>query len=357
MSLPVPPSLDALDAATLTALLGEGGQGPSGTVTCVTRLPFGTGHGFLGDLARLALSYEPGGPAGPATVVAKMPTADPGGRAVGRLLGAWPRESRFFAELAARAGAPVPRCYYNGADPAADRWLLLLEDCGDTEASQHEGATAAHAEAAVTALVALHAPWEGPGGARRPAPWLPGFDRGPLDALESVVVAAVEPFLERFGDHLPSPTPDWLRTFAPQLSGWAAQRAAGPLTLVHADYRLDNLVLRDGTVIIVDWQTALMGPGAMDLASLLATSLTVDDRRAWEDGLMTAYATGMGGRHRDEVRRDVGEHLLWWMALYANNLSRLDPADEARTATLVQMATRIFTAAADHGVGALLPGR
>lgn len=361
MAIPVPASLDALDAPTMTAALVEGGAlAPRGRVTTVTQQPFAAGQGFLGDLARLALTYDPTGPAGPSTVVAKAPTTDPGGREVGRLLSVWPRESRFFADLAGSIAARVPRCYYNGADPERERWLLLLEDCGDTEAHQQTGANAAQAHAAVEELVRLHGPWLPSRTAEandtapaRPTRWMPGFDQGPLQSLEWAVVGAVEPFLARFGDHLPSPTPDWLRRFAPTLAAWSARRAQHPLTLVHADYRLDNLIVRGTSVVVVDWQTALVAPGAMDLSSFLATSLTTEDRRATEHELFAAYASGLGA-DASEVRRDVGEHLLWWMALYANNLSRLHPDDEHRTAALVLMATRIFTAALDHDAGALV---
>ncbi len=65
-----------------------------------------------------------------------------------------------------------------------------------------------------------------------------------------------------------------------------------------------------------------------DLLRLLATSLTVEDRRRWEDDLLARYAEATGHTVQ-HVRLGVRQHLLWWMALYANNLSRIDPADAA----------------------------
>jgi len=353
------PSLDELDAPTLTALLRAhaeaiGHPGPAPSVIGVRSEPLGATTGFLGELRRLHLTYRNGdgdGVVTPARLVAKAPTSDPGGRQVGLLLNVWAREHRFFAELAPRCPARVPPCYANLADDEARRWLLLLGDAGDTTApSQAHGAGRAEAEAALGEIAALHRGFA----AARPAAWLPGVDLGPLDALEAAVCAAVDPFLERFGSLLPDEGEALLARFAPRLSAWAAQRARGPLTVVHADYRLDNLVIdADGRVTVLDWQTALVGHATMDVTSFLATSLTVEDRRAWEDELLAGYAAA-AGMPLDEVRNGVRQHLLWWMALYANNLSRLNPTDGQAIAMLQHTVQRTFTAAVDHRVGELL---
>lgn len=345
--------LDTLDADVLTALLRRGGD-PALTdvlVRSVHAEPVGATTGFLGRLRRLHLTYDPTGPTGPDRLVAKAPTTDPGGLQVGRMLNVWARESRFFAEIAPACPARVPRCYANVAEPDEDRWLLLLADAGDTVAAgQTEGATRDQAAAALSEIAHLHRALEG----RRPAAWLPGFDAGPFTALQGAVQDAVEPFVQRYGELLPEGGAALLRRFAPRLAAWAAERREDPLTLVHADYRLDNLVIdTEQRVTILDWQTALMGNGAMDVASLFATSLTVADRRAWEDELIAHYADAVGHTAED-VRRGVRQHLLWWMALYANNLSRIDPADRAGVAMFEHTVRRTFAAAVDHEVGSLL---
>lgn len=348
-----PPSLDELDAPTLTELLRTGGDpsDPAPTVRQVRAHPLGATTGFLGELRRLELSYDESGPAGPPTLVAKAPTTDPDGRQVGLMLNVWAREHRFFAELAPSCATRVPRCYANLADERTGRWLLLLGDAGDTTApSQAEGAGRTHAEAALAEIATLHRGFAG----GRPAAWLPGFDRGPLDHLQMAVTEAVEPFIERFGASLPSGGAELLRRFAPRLSGWAERQAQGPLTVVHADHRLDNLVFdAEGRVTVLDWQTALMGNGTMDVASFLATSLTVEDRRAWEEDLFALYGEAVG-RSTDEVRTGVRHHLLWWMALFANNLSRIHPTDPRGRTMFEHTVQRTFQAAADHDAAALL---
>ena len=111
-----------------------------------------------------------------------------------------------------------------------------------------------------------------------------------------------------------------------------------------------------GGVTIVDWQTALWGPGPMDLASFLATSLTVEDRRRDEGDLLDHYTAALGGRAtRDEVESQYRSCLLWWMAIFANNLSRIDPADERGRALFGHMIDRTYRAADDWDAGQLLP--
>ena len=53
-----------------------------------------------------------------------------------------------------------------------------------------------------------------------------------------------------------------------------------PFTLVHGDYRLDNLFFSDdGEVVVIDWQLPFRGfSGAFDFALLVASSLMPEDR-------------------------------------------------------------------------------
>lgn len=360
----VPAGLDELTAPWVEAALAEGGRlARPVALRSVEVTRIGQATGFLGHLARLRLDYDTdetrsGAPAGevvPRTLIAKLPTDDAGGRAVGGMLNVWQRESRFFAELAPRCGAAVPGCWYNGADPAADRWALLLEDRGGgPPADQVRGADPAQAEAAVTALARLQTRFWGEPPA---AAWMPSFGRAGFAPLQAAMTQALPTFVERHG-HLVRPrTLAWLAAFVDRLPSWAAGIGAGPLTLVHADYRLDNLLFAaGGGVTIVDWQTALWGPGPMDLASFLATSLTVADRRRHEGQLLDRYTAELGGRaNRTEVEAQYRACLLWWMAIFANNLSRIDPADERGRALFEHMIDRTYRAADDWDAGELLP--
>ena len=357
MTVRVPRSFDDITPEWLTVALAEGGVPGIGNITGVHIERVGLNTGFLGRLARLELTYEMGA-TGPDSLVLKIPTDDPGGLEVGTMLGVWAREARFFSDVAHLCPARVPRCYYNGADAGSGAYALVLEDCGPGQlADQSAGATDAQALAAIDALALVHAQWWG---CPRPFPWMPGFDRVGFSPLQAAMRAALGPFTARFASLVEPVTLIWLARFVETLPQWAASLSERPLTLVHADYRLDNLLFAaDGLPTIIDWQTALWGPGAMDLASFCATSLTIPARRRLEPQLLQRYRAGIEAAGHTltaaALLSSYRECLLWWMAIFANNLSRIDPTDESAQDLFEHMIVRTYRAAADHDAGKRWP--
>jgi hypothetical protein len=71
------------------------------------------------------------------------------------------------------------------------------------------------------------------------------------------------------------------------------QLSEGPMTLLHGDYRTDNMMFApDGTVIMMDFQLTGVGSAAYDLAYFIGSCLEVDAARErllydrWIDGLI-----------------------------------------------------------------------
>ncbi|MDH3681704.1 MAG: ecdysteroid 22-kinase family protein [Acidimicrobiia bacterium] len=354
----VPGSIGEISAAWLDAALQTGGPDPAAALDVVVGAvvvePLGPAVGLLGDLARLRITYDRG--TGPATMIVKLPTSDPGGHQVGSMLRAWAREVAFYTEVApVSPGARVPRCYYAAGDAAAERWVVVLEDCPADPVDAATGATPTQAVAAVDALAGFHASWWQ---ADRRFEWMPGFDSTGIGGLQGPWLDALPTFLERYGHVVPEPTGQWIQRFAPELGAWSAKAATEPLTVVHADYRLDNLLFAGDEVTIIDWQTALRGPGAMDLTCFCITSLTVEGRRATEAELVARYLDTLGAAgvtvDPEWFAHSYDENLLWWMGQFANNLARLEPDDPDTQAALDTMIERTYTAALDHDVGRLL---
>jgi len=86
---------------------------------------------------------------------------------------------------------------------------------------------------------------------------------------------------------------------------WAAivdELAAEPRVLCHRDYHSRNLMLSDGSLYIIDFQDARMGPDTYDLASLLRDSYV--DIADWElDDLIGHFVALKGTADRQEFRR------------------------------------------------------
>ncbi len=85
----------------------------------------------------------------------------------------------------------------------------------------------------------------------------------------------------------------------PRLGDYLAARPR-PWTIVHGDYRADNLLFGGDRVVVVDWQTVGLGPGPADLSYLLGASLVPDARREHEAALVDRYVAGLraAGRRR-----------------------------------------------------------
>lgn len=343
----IPATMADITAPWLSEVLGQ-------PIERLTVVPLtGSEAGFLGDVARI----HPEPPVeGTASLIVKLPPSDPGGRQVGAMLNVWAREQAFYREVApASPGVRVPRCHLAAGDQGTDRWVLVLEDCPSDPLVPARGATRPQAEAAVDALAGFHATWWQ---ADERFGWMPGLDTSDFGGLAPAWTAAIPRFLDRYGHLLPDGTARWLGHAPDWLYGWAARAATEPLTIVHADYRLDNLRHHDGVMTMIDWQTALRGPGPMDLASFVATACTVADRRRWETELLDRYEAGLRaggvGVDRGWLDRSYDENLVWWMGQFANNLAHLEPDDPEAQAALDTTIERVFAAAADRDVGRLL---
>jgi thiamine kinase-like enzyme len=73
-----------------------------------------------------------------------------------------------------------------------------------------------------------------------------------------------------------------------------ADLAAAPTTMIHGDFRADNLVFgEDGAVAAFDFQLIGTGSGSYDLAYFVTQSLEVDVADANEAALFDRYTAGL----------------------------------------------------------------
>ena len=123
--------------------------------------PIGTGQ--VADTVRLSPTYRPGG-AGPATLVAKVPSSSETSRAAALATRTYEIEAGFYRDLAEGLPVRAPRCFHAAHDPATDAYVVLLEDVAPAEqGDQITGCTVDEAAAAIDELAHLHAPrWGDP---------------------------------------------------------------------------------------------------------------------------------------------------------------------------------------------------
>ena len=171
MTLNIPSSTADITPDWLTAALGADVlQGAQVTAADVTSLS--EGIGFIGEVARVELTYDDAPDTAPSTLIAKMPIADPGGRMIGQMLRLYEREANFYEHMASELKIRVPRCFHNAADVEAVQFCLLLEDLGGLATiDQRDGADFEQAASILRTIASFHARWDGGRGDK--FDWLP----------------------------------------------------------------------------------------------------------------------------------------------------------------------------------------
>lgn len=290
-SMPLIRSIDELTPSIMTDVMrSRGGLTGDQSVVGVDSESFGDSAGLLSYLYRTSLTYSDDA-AGPASVVVKIPTDDPAQRGIADALGFFNRECVFYNEVASNAPFRSPIIYGQAqADDSTD-FIIIMEDLGHMERiDQVVGATPDEAKTVLVPLAKLHAEYWGHES-------LPGLAETflPIDnpvyhaALTDVFGAGwaavnqhapeiIEERIKDFGNHYARHLPFLLRSLTT------------PQTLLHGDYRSDNLLLDDaGSLAVVDYQIMSVGNGGFDLGYFLSQSVTTETRNAHGEELIRLY--------------------------------------------------------------------
>lgn len=358
MTTAVPRQFEALTPAWLTGALRQAGVLTDGAVTDIRAEPIGIGVGFLGQLARLRLSYDRPS-AAPATMIGKLPTLDPGGRQICQLFKFYEREIRFYRELASRITVRVPRCYASYMDVDADDYLIFLEDFGALPMGDDAaGCSPAQAETAVRTIAGLHAAWWN-SRELEALDWVPMSNAPVHQMAEPAYQGSLPIFLDSFGDAL---TPR-MRLVSEELAKHVVDLlnilAEPPITVAHGDYRLDNLFFRGADVAAIDWQIAFRGNGVFDVAYFLGGCLDPAVRRREEIRLLRLWydlaCGGRGGYSFDDARLAYRRAVLYCHVYTVIATGSLNPANERGMAVFRGWLARRSAAIEDLAAHELMP--
>ena len=302
------------------------------------------GTGQMAACYRVAITYASG--EGPVSLIAKLPSPDPSVRASAALT--YSTEVSFYRNFAPALSVRVPRCYFAGITEDASAFTLLLEDMAPaTAGDQLAGCTAEQARDAAVAVAALHAgSWCDPSIG----------ERGSLIPKTSDLLAYTAPrmpeLLKAFlaKRELDDVTREVLEFFAGNFIAWAEGRPA-PFSLLHNDFRLDNLLFAPtgGTVTTVDWQSLSTGLPLRDVAFLVGTGLDEQSRRSEEHGIVNVYHDallrfGVSGYGSDQCWDDYRHSLFHgpYICLMADAIA--EPTERGR---------QMFTVMAERSAAAI----
>jgi hypothetical protein len=333
--IPVP---DQPTPAWFTAVLRQSGVLRHGTVTAIDQQP---SLAFNSQTDHIRLHYSTESEQGvPTKVVLKRNRPE-----------AWAREAgieevKFYNLVASLEDHPpiIIPCYAAAYDETSGNSYLLLQDLSETHAPPLtrdqqinivEGVpSAVYIEAVVDTLARLHAYW-----------WdHPSLDTGRFSvgywsrnaerfaqylqrrsvAWESLITQEHDWFpddLRRMYEQLLAHLPNyWEHYLEPRF------RTKTNLTLIHGDaYFANFLCPRDpatGTTYLLDWQSPVFDLGGYDLANLMATFWTPEQRgeEAREEKILQHYHSvlqGYGVKHYtwEDLVTDYRSGLIFWLLM------------------------------------------
>jgi hypothetical protein len=256
--------------------------------------PEAVGTGQIADSVRLRLEWEPAG-AGPSSLVAKVTAASEASRQAGLTTRTYEVEVGFYSDLAQHLPVRTPRCYWAGFAAEEAAYGVVLEDVAPArQGDQVEGCSTDEAAAAIAELALLHGPAWGDA-SLADLGWLHegGRDRG--SGLGAFLTAFLPGFMQRYEARLSPEVVELIPRFLSVVDAYGAGEP-GPLTLLHGDYRNDNLMFGLDRVVVLDWQTVSLGAGLSDLSYFLGGSLLPEVRRKEEESLVHLYRDRLAGQ-------------------------------------------------------------
>lgn len=324
----VPFSREEIDPGWLTSALRDSGVIAEEEVVDVTHRVIGEEAGFLGEVAILNLKYSDPASTAPASMVLKIPTALKN-RVMGQLMGVYEKEIRFYNQLQPELSIRSPRHYYSALSAADDpgvvlerlkkldqqpiwviallavvmRWLfglmprryvLLIEDVSHHRlGDQSQDSSDDDVERALTTLARLHGQFWGSEALDKMS-WI-----SPVDLTGKLIEIANKQAIKKYREANAASLSDsqyklldWIEANGLELT---ALQGRHPRTLLHGDFRVDNLCFDDtvGEAIVLDWQTMVSGSGGMDLAYFLSNALPLEASEERVNELIEFYRQGL----------------------------------------------------------------
>jgi hypothetical protein len=286
-----------LDPARVEGIVHGLPRWPFGPVRIVAATRIGAEHGLSGQVHRLVARTADGGRV---TFIVKHDSVAGAERAL-----------LFHGSMGHPLRGSIPDCYGGFLDTGTGLGVLFLEDIapavqGDVLIDPGDEV----ADTTIQAIASVHAsPWRARA-ADYPAA-LPRWQAEVWDADR--MVERLAGARARFPELLTDQLDRRLERLPGELGDAIAGLRAGPASWIHTDAHLDNILLRpDGSVVLIDWAGAVIGPPAVGAARFLIEGppgLAADERRSL--ALVETYQRELVARGSPEVRRREDVDRRW----------------------------------------------
>ena len=358
----LPASIDEVDAQWLTDVLRTSGAiGADHAVASVDMAPFAEGLGFLSVLHRATLTYDGNPSEAPDTLIVKMITDMEVQRGIGETLQFYPRELRFYREVAPSVGFRAPAAHAAIMAEDSQDFVLVMEDLSALRPlDQATGVAGPDAVLAAETMAKMHDAFAGKDLSDLETTFLPFdnpiyraalphiFDSG-WSTCKDAAADLLSPDVVGFGDR-----------FA-ELVPWFMERFSGT-TLIHADWRADNLLVDDATgeMAVIDFQLVGTGEPTYDLGYFLSQSVEPEVRAEHGQAVIDRYfesltATGADLDH-DQLRDVMRLSMAWCLIYPVSQFAAWADLPDVYQQTALRMLRRSVTAIAEQDSLALVPG-
>ena len=317
-----------------------------GKLKNINLVPMGEGVGMMSSMSIIELEWEDSKDL-PSSLVLKLAAENDTNRAVSQQFNLYLKEVSYYKDLAPRTNARSPLVYASEIDEEHNFFLLMEDVSSYRMGSQVEGATLEECELCVDFLVNLHASfWN----QLSDVEWLPNMSGSDNATNMALGCEAGWPQLQEiFGAFVPDNIEAMREHYLAAIPTLQAKLDQHPKTLIHGDFRMDNMLFGQApehdALLVVDFQGPLKGNGIHDVAYLLSHSAKTDVRREHERDLIERYANGLitAGIKDYSVEKAwndyrVGVLYSWTVAVVI--AGTMDPANERGFAWMSKMVER-----------------
>lgn len=332
-------------------LRGSGVLEPGVTVTGVGTERIAEGVGLLSVIQRVRPAYSSPSSA-PASLVVKYPTDDAAQRFTADALAFYVREIVFYRDFAAAAPFRTARCHAHGiADDSTD-FTVVLDDIGGLRSlNQLDGIGLDDVVVLIDKLADFHAMWW-------ESPRIPSLQEH-FRPISNEIYDMVLPSLWDAGwaavlEHTPEIVPADLAHVGglwSQKTSWMLAQMMTPTTVLHGDYRADNLMFDGADPVVLDFQIVGTGSGVYDLGYFVSQSLAVDVRSGRDEELFGRWLGRLASHgvsvDRDEAWRQYRIATAFCLIYSVTNYPQYPTMNDRGRALLRDMLARSLRAVAD----------
>ncbi len=321
----------------------------------------GVGEGFMGQLARVTLTYAEEAKTGPGSIIAKFASTMSATREMARDQSLYRREIGFYRDIGQDVGIRVPVCYHSDFDEETQFFVMLLEDMAPGEPSdQVTGTSRETSRQVIEQFASLHARWwnseklDGFSWAK----WI--INEMPMEEGLARLQESIQE-VEETGSFDAYPEMKRLIYLLPPL--FRMQPAPPyPFSLTHGDLRSDNIIqpsAEGGEFCVLDWQLAGKGDPVNDIARWMAQSITIEDRKETEQELLKLYHAkliehGVTGYSYKAFINGYKINLVVILVMFSMTIDGVDRSSDRAKALFHQFYSRLDSALVDWELEKLL---